>query len=333
MRVDIIHADSSLKWVDVILRYAAFDLEFGDDNNDFELDMSVADATRSGREPIEDGDYVMVAGTEWGGVIDTHGFDNKDDVPMMAYKGRTWHGIMAASVIRPDSGQDYYTVSGDAVDVLRAIVSRQGLSKVFTVDGERGTTIKSYQFARYVDMYTGVKAMLASVGMRLEIVAGNGVCNVRPVKIVEWSSRIDDNFLRFSMEQNTRPVNHLICLGEGELKDRVVVDLYMDEKGNVSQKQTLFGVDEVAEVYDYSSAKSDELVEKGTEKLLDYWEKSKSVDVDSPEGVSPSIGDTVKGSSVVVPMQVEATVSKITAKIGYDGTPDVSYDVGSVKMM
>lgn len=333
MRVDLVHAGPDLGWLDVIARYDLFDLAYGEDENDFQLEMSLADSKARGHSPIEDGDYVMVPGTEWGGVVDSHGLDTTGDSPVLIRSGRSWHGILAAKVVRPDPGQDYLTVSGDVVDVIASLIERHGLSKVFTTSGERGTTVKSYTFARYVDLYSGLVSMLASVGMRPSIVGGNGFCSLGAVPIVAYDDGFDDNYLKFQMSENTRPVNHLVCLGSGDLKDRVVVDLYMDGSGSVSEKQTFFGVDEVAEVYDYSNAERDELVEKGTEKLQGYWEDARAIDASSGSYDGPTVGDSVSASSVETPMRVNATVSKVTVKIEGDGEPDVSYDVGSVKMI
>jgi hypothetical protein len=39
------------------------------------------------------------------------------------------------------------------------------------------------------------------------------------------------------MTLNNSGVNHLICLGSGELQNRIVVHLYVDADGNISQTQ------------------------------------------------------------------------------------------------
>ena len=83
----------------------------------------------------------------------------------------------------------------------------------------------------------------------------------------EW----DSTQLEFEITQNNRPVNHLVCLGQGDLSNRAVIHLFTDEDGNIQpyasdnpledadyitdeQNKVITGIDEVAEVYDYPNA-------------------------------------------------------------------------------
>lgn len=79
-----------------------------------------------------------------------------------------------------------------------------------------------------------------------------GYVQVRAVPIVDYSSEYEfsnDQNMNFTMDDNKRGVNHLVCLGKGELKDRLVIHLYVDEKGNVGQTQYYRGIDEIEETY------------------------------------------------------------------------------------
>ena len=103
----------------------------------------------------------------------------------------------------------------------------------------------------------------------------SGYVQVRAVPIVDYSSEYEfsnDNNMHFTMDNNKRGTNHLICLGKGELKDRLVIHLYIDDQGNISQTQYFFGINEIAEIYDSSGSEYEDLLKNGTEKLL----KSKS---------------------------------------------------------
>ena len=60
-------------------------------------------------------------------------------------------------------------------------------------------------------------------------------------------------------------INHLICLGLGELKNRTVIHLYADANGVISRTQTQFGSDEVTNVYDYAGAETENLIKSGTD--------------------------------------------------------------------
>lgn len=321
------------KWVGVLPRYS-LDLAFGDDEeNDFTLEIPETYCRFVDGSMIETGDYVFVPNTEWGGVIDGLEYDNTDDEPVLTYSGRTWHGILSHSIVRPDSGQDYYKVSGNIRTIISNLISRQGLGGAFVASGGLTTSVGTYQFERYTNAYDGLCKLLRQNGMRLNVSKSNGKCVLSAVAVKDISRGVDENYLRFKMEQNYRPTNHLVCLGSGELKDRIIVDLYMDDSGKVSKTQTFFGVDEVADTYDSNNAEADELTEKGTENLQDEYADSMSIDADIPDDLDAHIGDSVTGSSVTVPLNVKADISTITVKLESNETPEVSYKVGSVKVI
>lgn len=329
--MDLIHATDS-GWVSVLGHYS-IDMAFGDpDENDFELEVPLAFAKEVDGSMIEKGDLVFFPGTEWGGVVDGIQLDDTGDYPVMRYAGRTWHGVMSHSVLRPDSGDDYLTVSGTVEDVMASIIHRQGLDGVFEAVGDSGASVSSYSFDRYTDMYSGLQKMLGTVGMRLSISKGRGLCEVSAEPVRDISDGVDDNLLRLKMG-DSRPVNHLVCLGSGELAARIVVDLYMDLEGDVSRTQTLFGANCIEEVYDSTNADEAELVEKGTERLLGYYEDSRTISGDIGEAMTASIGDTVTGRSVNAPVRVTAPIVSINVVASNGGEPELSYKIGTLRVI
>ena len=81
--------------------------------------------------------------------------------------------------------------------------------------------------------------------------------------------------------------------GTGEGTDRIHVDLYMDAAGNVSETQSLFGADENAEVYDYTTADRDTLIEDGNKRLKDYWDAATTIGVTVDAAQEFDVGDIV----------------------------------------
>lgn len=326
--MDLVHATSD-GWVSV-MRVYDLDLEDGEDF-DFTVEVPVDMAREVDGSTVQRDDLIFHPGTGWGGVVDDITYDEQSDPATVTYGGRTWRGIMHASIVRPDSGQDYLRVSGVVEDVMRSIVSRQGLGGVFTVVGDSGKSVSNFQFDRYTDMHSGLQKMLASVGLRLSVSKGRGLCELSAVPIVDVSRGVDGNLLLPKITDD-RPVNHLVCLGSGELAQRVVVDLYMDSVGNVSQTRTFSGLQELSEVYDYSSADKDGLIEKGTERLRGYFEDSRAVDVSAEDMYGADLGDKVTGMSVSYPIEVTATVSSVGVKSSNGSQPELSYKVGSTKV-
>ena len=317
--MDLIWARDGV-WQGVVKDYTSFDAAFGDDENNFTLTLP-ADGCE-----ITVSDEVLYPHTEYGGVVDGMQIDTTGEYDVIVLSGRTWHGVMAASIVKPDVGQDYLVLSGSVEDCVRTLIDRQGLAGTMSaVPGDEAQV--SYRCSRYADMYSVLKGMLASVGMVPAIRRTQGTCEIAGVMRRDITG-VDDNYVPFKMS-SSKPVNHLVCLGEGELKDRVVVDLYMDGDGHVSRVQTFHGIDEIAEVYDYTSASEEDLIENGTERLQGYYADMYSIDTEIPDNVVARVGDTVTGTYVKTGATITAEIAVVTVEGAYNKEPEVSYKVGS----
>lgn len=310
------------------VRRYSLDLAFGDpEENDLTLTVPVSDAV------LEVGDWVFHPGTEYGGIVDGADYDDQADDPTVTYRGRTWHGVLSKSILRPDAGTDYLTVSGDVESVLSSLIDRQGLGGVFeAVPGDAGT-VGSYRFARYVDAYTGILSMLGSVGMRLRVRKGLGRCELSAVRVVDLADAVDDARMSIRVVAGRPEYNHLVCLGEGELSARIVVDLYLTDGGEVTEDRVHSGEDDLQGTYESTGADRSKLVEGGTERLMGYYEDSMKVEADIPDGSGVTVGDTVTGRSVVVPVTVVAPVASVSVKSSYDSDPVASYSVGTSRVV
>lgn len=319
--VDLIATDASHRDL-LAIRDCTLDLAFGEDENDFELAVHDSDVR------LEAGAFVYVDGTEYGGIIDSTGSSLEDGVAAVAYEGRTWHGLLASRVIQPPSGQDYRTVSGDATDCIQQVIDHIGLSGVMTTSPARasGLTVSSYRFDRYTDAYAGLKKMLESCGGKLHMVYDSGMLRLSAMPVATYGG-VDSDLIDYSYDRDWHPVNHLICLGTGEGKDRTVVHLYADTEGAVSETQSLTGLDEVQAVYDYSNADRAELVEKGREKL-EALQAQGGVDVRIHDGLDLDIGDIVASHDRLSGIDVTAQVTKKIVKLAH-GVLTVSYECGT----
>ena len=319
--VDLIATDASHRDL-LAIRDCTLDLAFGEDENDFELAVHDSDVR------LEAGAFVYVDGTEYGGIIDSTGSSLEDGVAAVAYEGRTWHGLLASRVIQPPSGQDYRTVSGDATDCIQQVIDHIGLSGVMTTSPARasGLTVSSYRFDRYTDAYAGLKKMLESCGGKLHMAYDSGMLRLSAMPVATYGG-VDSDLIDYSYDRDWHPVNHLICLGTGEGKDRTVVHLYADTEGAVSETQSLTGLDEVQAVYDYSNADRAELVEKGREKL-EALQAQGGVDVRIHDGLDLDIGDIVASHDRLSGIDVTAQVTKKIVKLAH-GVLTVSYECGS----
>jgi hypothetical protein len=111
------------------------------------------------------------------------------------------------------------------------------------------------------------------------------------------------------------------------LKDRTVIHLYADAKGNISHTQSLFGLDERTDTYDNANAESEEELEKGgIEALQTAWNEGElQLDLDATS--SYDIGDIVGAREIITGITmskpivqkivtIERDIIKITHKVG-----------------
>ncbi|NCD04411.1 MAG: hypothetical protein EOM00_15805, partial [Clostridia bacterium] len=140
----------------------------------------------------------------------------------------------------------------------------------------------------------------------------------------------------FSFERFTGGINHLICLGKGNLKDRLVIHLYVQEDGTIGNNKFYTGEDERTSVYDYSSCESaEELQEKGIERLkelmsytnmdMDLYNQSLSGLKGMPEDVA--IGDIVGGRDKDTGIYLSKQITQKIVAVK-SGRESINYKVG-----
>lgn len=303
--------------------YATFDLAYGSGENDFEL--SLPDKYQ---QLVEHGDLWQVDGTAYGGVIDTVSVDSDTTASTITYKGRSWHGVLAAKILQPDRGQDYLTYKGSVSGLLTMLVKRCNLASLFTVDAPKDDVQVSVQFDRYVSAYEGLCKELSRHGLRLAFTCVDNSVHVSAVSC----KRVDSTDLRLPLRANReyRRTNHLVGLGKGELRERTIVHWYADSDGKVSQTQSLFGLDEVTDIYDYSNAEASELNQKTREELESRQAGTGSIELTLPDNAGWDVGDQVSQLDPITGVSVVATISKVICKL-HDGVLSVSYEVGTAQ--
>lgn len=307
----------------VILDYS-LDLAYGtgeDPEDDFEL--TPLDGTR-----LSEGCLWYVDGTSWGGVVDSCSFDTSG-AGSLAYRGRSWQGVLAGKVVCPPPGSEHYRMEGEANAAIAALISSVGLSGVATVpSGDSGVTL-GHDLDRFCTAWDGLSDACREAGARPELRFSGGMLVVTAVLRRTWGSEADSDLLDLSGERDWRPVNHLVCAGEGEGGERSVVHLYADAAGAVSRTQTLTGLDERAELYEYTSADEGDLVENGTKRLSEYQGQGEFEVTVTDGSLDMEVGDVAVGRASELGIVVEAEITKkIVRATGL--TAAVSYEAGRV---
>lgn len=295
------------------------DLAYGVSENRFSLTFA-DDAEISGR--FGSSSYIYCDGTEYGGRVTTATVDSDETGSIVTWGGLTWQGMLSYKILKPDAGQDYLTVSGTVDSVLNGLFKRIGLDTVFIAD-ENPASI-DYRFDRYTDAWSGIRSMLLASSMKMRFEHRAGRVHALAANIATYGDAVDSDVIPFTATKDWRPVNHLVGLGSGELKKRAVTDWYADEKGNVSETQSLTGVDEIAAVYDYNNAELAELKDSTKKKLLEF-QSSGSIAVSVPDDMSVDVGDVLAARDHTTGLEVTAPVTKKIVKIS-DGVLTVEYE-------
>lgn len=307
-----------------VLRGYKLDLAYGQDENNFETKLPASDHC------CEAGYYLYIEGTDYGGVVD----DIRSDTAAqeVTYLGRTWHGILNSKIIQPDAGADYLTLTGEANSVIGQLLSRLELEELFSVSGEdSGLNVDGYQMNRYIPAYDGIRKMLGSVAGKLRFTFSRGVVvlSAHPRSVYTDSDEIDSDLVDFKALLHYNPVNHLICLGRGELAAREVIHLYRDADGNISREQTLFGLHERADTYDNPNAESLEDLENGG--IERFRELSQADEVEASlnaENTVYEIQDVVTSTDNVTGLTATAEITKKIVTIENEQIT-ISYKVGA----
>lgn len=320
--MDLIYTDAERIDKGVLSAYA-FDFSYGANasENDFNMTLGKSEAS------LEFGAFIYMEGTEYGGTVDAK--KTSTNAESVTYIGRTWHGILNSKVIQPDSGEDYFAVSGDANAIIATVIDRLGLSGLFSaVETESGVNISHYQFHRYCKGYDGLRAMLEANGAKLKIAWKDRAVYLSAVPIVDYTEApIDGDTASLSVEQHYKKVNHLICLGKGNLAEREVVHLYADQFGNIVDTQYFTGLDEVSDVYDNSN--TEDLRSDGIKRFKELRDSDKANIslTEKNDGLIYDIGDIVGATEIASGVSAAAAVSQKIVRIN-NGAVSIEYKTG-----
>ena len=301
-----------------VLKDYTLDLEFGSENN-FECTVN------SNNHVCDAGFYLYYENAEYGGVIDSIAFNTEGEE--VVYKGRTWHGILESKILEPDKGADYLIVEGDANTVLSFLISRMGLDGLFKVSTAVSGINISYQMNRYVGGYTGIMKMLKKHGAKLYIEFKKGFVELSAKPLIDYSQdeQFDTDQITFDIQKNYQPINHVICLGKGELKNRRVIHVYADKEGNISGTQTLTGLEEVSATYENANAESDDELSQGGIDLINASWSADTVDFSfDSDKETFDVGDIIGAVERTTGAEVRAYITKKIVNIS-KGTTSIQY--------
>lgn len=321
--MDLIYTDINREDEGILSAYE-LDLAFGSGENDFELKAGT-------QSMLTFGQYIYIEGTEYGGIIDA--IESDTATKEIVYSGRSWHGILNSKVITPPAGADYLVLNGDANTVLGGLITSLGLGSLFEADADSaGIAVQSYQMPRYIPAYNGILKMLKDSGAKLTMQYTGDKVKLAAKPIIDYTTTDDEfvsDILEFRAKKTVNKVNHLICLGQGELAERTVIHLFADADGNISTMQTITEADEFTAIYENTGCETAEkLQSEGTKRFKELLDQDDiQIDFNEVED-SYEVGDIVGAIDNVTGIAVKTEIKKKIVKIK-DGRITVDLDTTS----
>ncbi len=329
--MEFIVADQDRMEVKVLSASASLDVDLSQDADNTE-GTNDGQLTTIADEEIRYGMYLFSPGSEFGGrILDLKRSTASEE---LVWYFDTWRRMLGQTIIEPPEGEAYKTVKGDAHAVLsELLVGRYG--GLFVVPEELSGITVSGQFDRYTTLLDGMNKLLKEQDARLQIRAVQGdtgevfTVEVSVVLIMDYSAEIEysqDNKVDLTIRDYRRGINHLICLGSGELTERMVRHLYIQEDGSIGDAQYYTGLEERTEVFNYPSAEDEnELLKSGKEQLQELANYQK-LEISVSDELDLAIGDIVAGRDRLTGLYLRKPIINKILKVK-KGKETISYKV------
>lgn len=323
--MDLILCDANAKEVRR-LDYSSADFEIGGEN-DFEITLQLS----SWKDDLIFGRRIFEPGTENGGILGGIKTDTSSNT--ITLTGYTWRGYLAHRILEPPAGQAYRTVSGELNAIIRSVVDDMYDGVIVGSDADSGVSISSFSFDRYTTVLDGLTKLLNTQNCRLHIAyiqgenGETGRVEISAVPVTDYSDKIElsqDSRMNFTLTQTENTVNHLICLGDGELEKRTVLHLYLGPNGKIEKSQYYTGMEEIAETYENANSENLENDSiKHFEELIASTDFS--MDVESL-GIDVEIGDIVGGRDYITGIALKKPLIKKITTVS-EGKKTIQYEL------
>lgn len=309
------------------LRHCGVELNVGQDN-DFEIKVQ---NKYYDKEKHWFGCLFYCPDTEYGGII--RGINPVTEDGIVKLTGPIWRGMLAKKAIRPGVN-DYLYLNGEANLVLKGLIKSLSLDSLFAVsDDDSGIVFHNYQVPLQEYLLTGFTDALERYSGRVEIkyisgeANGKGYVLLQVKKTVDYSEQIEiseDGNVKLNILDYRDGVNHLICLGKGELAERHRVDLYAWPDGSVRKEQYYTGLEESVLYYENTSSESvDDLEADGRDKFEDV-KNYKQLRI-AVSDMDLELGDIVGGRERITEITMKSPVVRKIITVNGKGKLSIDY--------
>lgn len=303
-----------------------FDLDF-DTTNTMDYSLTVDSSIKG----IDDNGFIYIPGTEYGGIIDKK--TPSTTTGTTVFYGRNFRGLLNSKIIIPAKNTDYRYINGDIYTALNSFIEEFDLVSYFRIDKESiaGYTLTNYKIARYCSLYSLIlsvcKIINKSLWLYYDLSQKKIILSFRSALDQTKEGIFTNSQLGMEVTKASRLVTHMICLGAGQLKDRVTADIWLnaDKKTFSTTDQSFFGLDEYTYIYEnVNSGSKEDLIESGIEKFEELINVD-SISVALEPDESFKIGDKIGGYEPITKTSITSTISNIIVNIS-DGEESISYE-------
>lgn len=329
MGLEYIYTDSNYNELGYLTHFDA-DVEIGEYNvskNDFELTLSLED-----RDPLYTiGSLFYKEDTEIGGVIQRLKINTSDNTITMI--GPTFRGLLEKEYVQPPTGSTYLILNSEANTCINTLIGDR-FDGLFVVDNIGASNINVRYDVRDINLLQALEKALGASNARLCIRHQiDGKVHLWAEKINDLSDTLQyDNDYQIGMivKTESKPYNHILALGKGELLDRLRVNLYLQIDGSWSESNQIYtGLDRKTYKHeDVNVNDRAELIKNATEKVVESNESDTleiSFDADDAE-----LFDIVGAKENITGISFKEPITQKIIKIS-DGDVSISYKVGDAK--
>ena len=214
------------------------------------------------------------------------------------------------------------------------MIKSLSLDSLFAVsDDDSGIVFHNYQVPLQEYLLTGFTDALERYSGRVEIkyisgeANGKGYVLLQVKKTVDYSEQIEiseDGNVKLNILDYRDGVNHLICLGKGELAERHRVDLYAWPDGSVRKEQYYTGLEESVLYYENTSSESvDDLEADGRDKFEDV-KNYKQLRI-AVSDMDLELGDIVGGRERITEITMKSPVVRKIITVNGKGKLSIDY--------
>lgn len=329
MGLEYINTDSNYNELGYLTHFDA-DIEIGKydvSKNDFELTLSLED-----RDPLFTvGSLFYKEDSEVGGIIQRLKINTSGNTITMI--GPTFRGLLEKEYVQPPTGSAYLSLNAEANTCINALIGDR-FDGLFVVDNIGASNINVKYDVRDINLLQALEKSLDASNARLCIRHRvDGKIHLYAEKINDLSNTLQyDNDYQIDMTVKTesKPYNHILCLGKGELLNRLRINLYLQSDGSWSESnETYKGLNRKTYKHeDVNVEDRAELIKNATEKVAEANESDTleiSFDADDAE-----LFDIVGAKENITGISFKEPITQKIIKISDDDL-SISYKVGDAK--